>query len=169
MRLAALPLLLAFAPPLVAGDKPAPLPADWHGTWTGKLVITSPADLTTEVPVALAVEPIRGTDEVTWAVTYGEGGKKVEKGYKLVPVAGKPGRFRIDERNGIVLDARLVGGVLYSHFEVGGNWLTARYELRDGAIRFEVTSAKPAAEKTGDGKVQGYPVESVQAAELKRK
>jgi hypothetical protein len=77
-------------------------------------------------------------------------------------------RFRIDEQNGILLDARLVDGVLYSHFEVGGNWLTSRNELRDGVMRFEVTSAKHTADKTGGAKVQGFDVGGVQTAEMKR-
>lgn len=165
-----LPLVLLLSHATLADDtKTTPLPAGWHGTWVGTLVVTGSSDKVSEVGVVLKVEPIKGTDEVTWVVTYGEGEKKLVKDYKLVPAAGKPGRFRIDERNGIVLDARLVNGVLDSHFEVGDSWLTTRYELRDGAMRFEVTSAKPAVEKTGDGKVQGYAVETVQAAELKKK
>jgi hypothetical protein len=165
-------VLLALTVAAVASaeePKVTPLPSGWHGTWAGQMTVTGAADKTTEVPVVLRIEAIRGTDDLAWVMTYGDGEKKQVKDYKLVPVAGKPGRFRIDEQNGIVLDARLVNGVLYSQFEVGGRVLTARYGLGDDRIKFEVTSAKPAAEKTGDGKVLGYGVEAVQSAVLKKK
>lgn len=155
--------LVAFA-----GETPA-LPVEWHGTWRGPLVNTSAAGKATEVPMSLAIEPIKGTREVTWVITYGEGEKAIVRDYKLVPDGDKPGRFKIDEKNGIVLGARLVNGVIYCQFEVAGNLLTARYELRDKGLRFEITSAKPEAEKTGAGKVQDYAVGAVQVAELKRK
>ncbi len=160
------PLVLGLL--LAADPKPAALPADWHGEWAGTLAMTSQNDTKTDVAVRLKIEPIRGSDDLTWKLTYGTGDKQVVKDYKLVPTTA-PGRFRIDEQNGIVLDARLVGGVLYSQFEVGGNWLTARYELRDGKLRFEVTSAKPAKDKTGGNKVQGYDIGGVQTAELTKK
>src|ERR1700732_428478 len=145
--------------------KPAALANEWHGTWRGTLIITSPADKQSEVPLVFKIEPIKGTEDVIWAMTYGEGDKAVVKDYKLVPVGGQPGRFRIDERNAVALDARLVNRVIYSQFEVGGYLLTARYELRGDTLRFEVTSSKPAAKKTG-GNIQGYVVEVVQTAEL---
>jgi hypothetical protein len=165
------PLLLS---PLIlcanagAPDKPAALANEWHGTWRGTLIITSPADKQSEVPLVFKVEPIKGTHDVRWAMTYVEGDKAVVKDYKLVPVPEQPGRFRIDEGNAVVLDARLVNRVLYSQFEVGGYLLTARYELRGDTLRFEVTSSKPATKKTG-GNIQGYVVEVVQTAELQKK
>ena len=166
-----LPSVVVAASLFVVADKEkdaAALPAAWHGTWAGTMVITPAAGKPTDVPLVFKVGPLKGTPDLAWVMTYGGGEKAVVKDYKLVPADGKPGRFRIDEGNGVALDARLAGGVLYSQFEVGGNLLTARYELRGDVLRFEVTSAKP-AEKTGRGQVQGYAVEVVQAAELRKK
>jgi hypothetical protein len=151
----------------LGADTPA-LPAEWHGTWAGTMLMTSAADKRTEVPVVMEIGPAKGGKGFTWKTTYGDGDKKVVKDYLLVPDGDKPGRFVCDERNGIGLAARLVDGVMYSTFEVGGAVLTARYELREKVLRFEITSAKPAKEKTGGGQVQDYPVDVVQAAELKR-
>lgn len=159
---------LAFALLARAADGPA-LPAPWHGTWRGTLTVTGPDDKPAAVPMALQIGPVPGTRDVTWAITYGEGAKAVVRGYVLQPDGDTPGRFKIDEKNGIVLAARLVDGVLYSPFAVGGAHLTARYELHGDVLRFEITSAKPAPAKTGDGKVQGFTVEVVQRADLKRK
>ncbi len=158
----ALALALALAP---AADKPPTLPDEWHGTWVGKLTIHSD-DRPSEVPLTLEVQPAKG-GAFTWKLTYGDGDKKVVKDYKLVPTE-KAGRFVLDEGGGVELPVRLVNGVMYCHFETSEQVLTARYELREKVLRFEVTSAK-AGEKTGGGKVQPYPVASLQTAELKPK
>jgi hypothetical protein len=159
----ALALCAAFA----AADDPPALPASWHGDWRGTLAITGANGKATEVPMALKIEPLAGARELKWAITYGAGAKAQVRDYKLVPDGDKPGRFKIDERNGIVLSARLAGTTLYSTFEVEGALLTARYELRGDALLFEITSNKK-AEKTGDGKVQDYATEVVQRAELNK-
>jgi hypothetical protein len=152
------------------GPQPTtPLPPEWLGTWSGKLLIHGSAAKPTEVSMSLKIEPIKGTTEATWVITYGDGDKASVRDYKLVPDGDKPGRFKIDERNGIILDIRLTGSVMHSQFEVGGNLIMARYELRGDTLRLEFTSAKPAAEKTGKGQVLSYPVDTVQTAELKKK
>jgi hypothetical protein len=167
-RLLLSPLLLWTTAVACDNGPAAALAREWYGTWAGKLIITSEADKQSEVPVVFKIEPIKGSHDVVWALTYGQGDKATVRDYKLAPAGETPGRFRIDERNGVALDARLVNGVLYSQFEVGGHLLTARYELRGETLQFEVTSSKPRAERTG-GKIQAYAVEVVQAAELRKK
>lgn len=85
------------------------------------------------------------------------------KDYKLL-TDDRSGRFKIEEGDGLVRD----GCVLVSAFAVGEAVLTARYELLDGKLRQEVTSAKKAGDKLPAG-VQGYDVVSVQRAVLARK
>ena len=164
-------IVLLLVAEAVANDKKpgAPLSTEWQGTWTGKLAIAGPNDERSEVPVALKIEPIKGTSELTWAITYDEGAKAVVRDYKILPTGENPHRLRIDEKNGVVLEARLVNNVIYSQFAVGGGLVTARYELKGNTLRFEVTSSKPAGQKTGEGRVQGYVFDVVQSAELKRK
>jgi hypothetical protein len=155
---------------LLGGAQPAtsPLPAAWHGTWVGKLNIAGPGDKRHDVPISLKIEPIKNSRDVTWATTFGTGEKSMLRDYKLVPDGDKAGRFRIDEQNGVALDAWLVNRVLYSQFEVGGSFLTARYELRGNTLFLEITSTKPAAEKVAKGKVQPQSLEVVQTAELQK-
>jgi hypothetical protein len=159
--------LLFTCAPVFAEDQ-ATLPKEWLGTWSGTLHITQPDDKKQEAPMQLKIEPIKDSSEFTWAITYGEGEKAVLRDYKLVP-SDKVGRFRIDERNGIILEARLVNNVMYTPFGMQKDILTARYERRGETLRVEITVAKPVAEKTGKGTVQGYSVEIVQVAELKKK
>jgi hypothetical protein len=162
------PLILCATAGAYDKKPAAHLANEWHGTWKGTLTITNQTDKQSEVPLVFNIEPIKGTHDVRWAMTYGEGDKAVVKDYKLVPVPEQPGRFRIDEGNAVALNARLVNGVIFSQFDVGGYLLTARYELRGETLRFEVSSSKPAAKKTG-GNFQGYVVEVVQSAELRKK
>jgi hypothetical protein len=146
----------------------SPLPVSWHGDWAGTLVMLGPANKPTEVALKFTVAPLPGTRDLTWKLTYGDGAKSVVKDYILKPDGDKPGRFLLDEQNGVILEMRLANDKLYSLFQVGETLLTARYELRGEAIHFEVTSAKPTPAKTGQGQVQGFTTEAVQSAELKR-
>lgn len=167
-RLAILAIVSTASLAAAADPQPA-LPVAWHGTWTGTMTVTDASDQATEVEVALTIAPVPDTRTATWKTTYGTGERAVVKDYAIVPVDGKPGRFRIDEKNGVLLDARLAGRTLYSQFEVAGAVLTARYELRGDVLAFEITSAKPRPEKSGKGTVQSYAVNAVQTADLKKK
>ncbi|MFO0937115.1 MAG: hypothetical protein U0798_11440 [Gemmataceae bacterium] len=156
-------LLLPISNGAIAADKPA-LPTEWHGVWTGELVIHGAGEKVTKVPLTLTIKPM-DAGGLSWKAEYG-GNRPVIKDYKLLP-GDKAGRFKIDEGGGLVLDARLDGGVLLSSFAVGETVLTARYELSGKVLRFEVTSSRKTNDKLPGG-VQGYEITAVQRAELAR-
>jgi hypothetical protein len=162
--------LALWASVFVNEDKPvSPLPAEWHGVWTGKLVITDFEGKTSETKVVLKVEPVPDTRNVKWVTTTGEGEISSTRLCTLAPAGEKPGFFRLDE-GGVGLDVRLVNGVICTQSEFGGRLQTVRYELRGDVLRYEVTWSKPDPKKTGSsGNVQGYAVETVQTAELKKR
>ena len=137
---------------------PMELPKDWHGSWAGTLVIGEQ-----KVPMSLVIETIKESKNYRWQITYGDGDKKSVRNYELVP---KEKSFTLDEKNGIELDMKLLGGVIYSQFDVGQGILSARYELRDKALHYEITTTGEATE-TG-GKVKVYAVRTVQSAVLKK-
>lgn len=143
---------------------------EWHGTWEGALQVRTPGGKTLEVPVELKIEPIKGSNELTWKFIYHDAAKTI-KDYKLVPDAKSAERFVIDEGNGVLLDCRLTGSVFQCQFSLVGDpsVFVTRYELRKDSIGFELTVSRPAAKTTGDGKVQAYTVGAVQSAELKKK
>ncbi len=159
-----LPLLLAAQP---KAEEPT-LPAAWYGTWTGTLTITRDKDDPEQIPMALEVRPLDG-GRYTFRITYGEGPKKQVRDYELVPKAGKPGRFEIDERNGIRIDARLTGGALDTLFQVGDSLIRSRYERTRDGLRVEITAfavrdplvTKP---EKGGSEVRSFRVVSVQTA-----
>jgi hypothetical protein len=89
------------------------------------------------------------------------------------------GLYEIDEKNGIVLPTTLIGGNLYSAFDLEGVRLVSRDQLVGDAIETEIItmSTKQLVEtggKVGDPEAQvppvtGVPVMSVQRATLKKK
>ncbi|CAN5120931.1 hypothetical protein BH11PLA2_BH11PLA2_16980 [soil metagenome] len=158
--------LIVMAVPTLAAEPKNELPAAWHGIWTGKLEL--PKDQT--VTMELVIEPIKDTRKLRWQITYGEGGKASIRKYELVPDDFVAGRFLLDEKNGILLDMKFAKGVMHSQFEVSGSLLTARYELRDGKLHYEITTAGKAIETgTKDSAiVKVYPVTSTQTAVLSK-
>lgn len=164
MRLASVIMLFCVPMAALTADKPV-LPAEWHGEWTGEMVVYGPEGKTSKVPLTLTIQPRQGREGWSWKAVYGSA-KPIIKDYQLL-AGDRPGRFVIDEGAGLLLPARLDAGVLISTFAVGESVLTARYELSGRTLRFEVTSARKGGQPLPGG-VQGYEVNAVQRAELTR-
>lgn len=156
-------------------QNPAPpqtnqLPPEWLGNWAGTLVIPSPK-ARQEVPMELHIHPLKGEPGYQWQIVYGAGDKKNVRNYKLLPQSDKPGAFVMDEANGILLDCRLLGNVMFSQFKVGDVLLTSREELRDGKLFTEIITSRFGSPRiTGDkgkeNEVLSYPLQSIQYATL---
>ena len=74
-----------------------------------------------------------------WAIAYETGGRDV-RNYELVSTDAA-GRYVIDEKNGLFLDAAYSDGVLYSPFTIGSQLITASYRVEsDGAMRVDMPS-----------------------------
>jgi hypothetical protein len=153
-------------------DPPA-LPAGWVGKWAGTLTITTDKGDPQEMPMTLEVRPLADGGRYTWRLVYGDGEGKKTRDYELVVKPGKPGRFEIDERNGVRLGARLVGNTLYALFQVGEAMIHSRYEQAGEVLRVEMTAyttRDPLATKPAGGgaEVKSPQMLSVQTAELKK-
>ena len=157
---------------LVAGMISAPPLPDWHGEWAGTLVVPRADGKPIEVPMTLKIQPIDG-GRLSWTIVRGEGEKKQTLQYELVPVAGQPDRFEIDEKNGIRLPARLAEGRLVMLYKVGGTLMHVRYERAGETIRFDLTAfaEKGLLVTSPDGqelRVEAYSPGGGQFAELRR-
>jgi hypothetical protein len=131
-----------------------------------------------EVPMGLSVAPL--ADEpgrLRWALHYGAGAQAQTRDYRLEAVDVAAGRYRIDERNGIVLDARLVDDELVSVFAAGGQTLVVRYRAVPDGLQFALESfaadAAVPAGSAGDGAeaavaVTSWPEFARQRALLRR-
>ena len=167
--------LLCHALLLGAQDVSSSFPSSWTGRWEGDLLI-HPAGGYKDVKMALEIFP---GDSLGWHWTliYIAQGREDRREYRLQPVDPAKGRWRIDERNGIILGARLLGNALFSVFEVGGTMLQARYSLEGDALRFEITThgmdpiitgGVPAEEGEAVPEVKWYEVGAFQQAFLRK-
>ena len=166
---AGLAVLAVAVSSVASGAAPAPpaFPEGILGTWKGTVRSESPGGKSMEFPMALTVAPIEGRDAWSFTITYGEGERKQVRPYELLPVEGSPGRFRIDERNGIVLDAAFVGDTLHCGFSVQGNTIFARYRLADDAVEFAIDSFASGVEtggKDGAPAVTGFVLQAPRSA-----
>lgn len=164
-------LTLAFAAQPLADDPPLPLV--WHGTWSGTLTITREKAEPEEIPMVLEIQPIADGTRYTFRITYGDGAKKQVRDYELVPKMGKPGRFEIDEKNGIRIEAKLTGDTIATLFQVGDSLIQSRYRWTKEGLRVEITAfavREPLVTKPekGGAEVRSFRVVSVQVAELKK-
>ena len=157
-----------------APKEPAPtLPGAWHGVWRGVCTVAGPTRKRLEFPMELHVAPIEGRKAWTWKIVYGQGAKRQVRPYELLPVADTNGHFRVDEKNGIVIDAWLHGGTLYSRFEVGTVSIDARYTLRGTKLDVSLVTTKAAPIATTGGKdgvppVKAFPFVALQSGTLTR-
>jgi len=168
-------MLIALALTLIPMDTPvnAGLPADWHGRWTGTLKITPVEGKEQETPMELTIEPLKDSKNLRWQIIYGEGKKAPVRDYELQPQE-KANHFVIDEKNGILVDAWLTGGVLHSQFVVADSLIAVRYERAGDVLRFSLTASgtkEPRESKLrgkDDFNVKAYKVQSFHVAELRK-
>ncbi|MBL9121610.1 MAG: hypothetical protein JNL80_17010 [Phycisphaerae bacterium] len=101
-----------------------------------------------------------------------------ERRYRLLVRDAAKGEFAIDERNGIVIEARLLNGALYSHFVVQGTRITTREKLegvgtKDERIEVEMLVTRDELAVVSGGvesvpEVRSWVPRSIQRATLRR-
>lgn len=169
-------LLLAFIcpAPLSAGESPGDLPKNWHGVWVGKLTVHTVSGKPFERDMELRILPIKDSRSVTWKITSSFKDKVSVRNYELVPDLEKPGLFKIDEKNGILIDARLMGQSLYSSFKDDPMLTNVKYERRGESVFVEMVSVSLKEPRVSQIKnamieIQSFEVRSVQIGELRKK
>ena len=152
-------------------------PESWSGKWGGTLEIFSAAGLSQAIPMQLHILPIDSTDRYSWSIIYGEDIEKGLRAYELIPVNPAMGHYQVDEKNGIILDAFLLGDKLFERFEVMGNLLLTMTEMRGEQLYWEIISGSLEPIQTTGGEeyegedippVNGYNVKVMQRAILER-
>lgn len=122
-----------------------------------------------EVPMALLVEPLPDEpDQLRWQMRYGEGAALDVRDYRLGVDDAALGACHIDERNGIVLPARLCGDELVSVFLVGGQTLVTRYRAEGDRVQFALEAFDAASARAAGPQVQAVPRVAVHRASLAR-
>lgn len=161
---------VTFPPPKTGGQ---PLPAEWEGVWKGTLTVAHADGKREELPMELHVGPPSAGGTRGWKILYAEPGGQTTRPYEIAPVEGEPGRFIVDEKNGLFLDNQLVGRILYSQFLVKNNIVTTRFEVQGDAIAVQMSmfdSGSPRQSRLTGGNIAvfSYKFRSEQYGVLRR-
>jgi photosystem II stability/assembly factor-like uncharacterized protein len=167
---------------LVAQEKPAPLKEvptaivkDWSGVWKGTVRNHVDVARSSTFEMQLTVEPV-DANSLRWQIVYdGEAGQSV-RDYQLLVDDAAQGKYTLDEKNGILLPARLLGQTLTFHFSVQDQHLWTSYKFVAGdtpQIEFDLVSSSAESVTRSGGKdeipeVTGYSITSRQHATLVR-
>ena len=167
----------AATPPATPAVSSATFPLSWQGQWKGDVEVLG-ADFG-KFSMELVIAPTSDANTFDWKIIYdGQAGRQ-ERPYALIIKDAAKGLYEIDERNGIVLPQRMLGGVLRSQFEVMGSRIDATYELlgagtADERIMCELVSYRSDQSVSTGGKdnvpeVKGWTPSTVQRVALRRK
>lgn len=150
-------------------------PAGYAVTWKGDLFIYNAGVKNVgKIPMSLTIKSTDSANQWDWIIRYlPEGKTPDQRNYALVVIDSAKGKYTIDEKNGILIDARMVGNVLATRFAVGGTLLLITYKLEEDRIVFEVTTgAANNTHETGNlpendiPAVTVYPITDYQKAVL---
>lgn len=169
--------------PANASD-PAPQSSDafpkaWLGRWKGDVEIVGapPGATVPKFTKELVIAPTDVAGQYTWTIIYQGSAGNQTRPYTLITKDAAQGLYEIDEKNGIVLPARLLAGVLHTNFIVEGSRIVTREELLDPGtpnerILAELSSYTEADPKTTGGNgtpdVKGWTPSTIQRAILRK-
>lgn len=132
----------------------------WLGIWQGELTIeSSPLGLRNSIPMELHVSKTDSAGIWNWRIIY-EDSTQDDRRYLLKIVDEKAGKYVIDEKDGILLEANLFGNKLISRFEVMDVLLEITYTLDEEKIYFEVSSSKVKPTSVTQSKAEQIEVKS---------
>lgn len=141
-------------------------PTSWVGKWSGKMLIYTQGATKDSVNVEMTINPAEEPNSWRWKTVYLSPKNPITKDYTLKTADAAKGHYWLDEGDGIVLDAYLLGNKLFHLFGVSGLYLTATYELQGDTLVFEVTSGKWL--NTTGNDVTNYSVLNLQRSRLRR-
>lgn len=176
--LLALPLAASCAAP--APEEAAPpaapsFPDGWYGTWEGRAQGWGPDGPRETFTMRYELGPTEVPGRHRWAIIYTDGERRDVREYELVEQDAAAGAYAVDEHDGMLLEARLLGGALYTRFDIGGVRLLVRDELvgvgtPDEAITVEFITGPAEAGRVTETEpsAASFPARHVQRARLRR-
>lgn len=143
-------------------------PEDFLGIYKGELSITTERGNQT-IPMEFHLLKTDSIHKFDYKLVY----NNTPRNYTLIVKDKNKGLFEIDENNGIVLPSHFNQNVLYSFFEVQGNFLSTRIDFNDSnTLNFEILFSRLKNKTTTGGtskeipEVFGYPITVFQKAKL---
>jgi len=115
-------------------------PKSWEGNYKGELQIFGVDSVRMRLPMKLAI--LQKSDSVyQFKISYDFKGKEDIRDYELKIVDAKSGKYVIDEKNTIEIDAYYKMGILTSFFEVSDSYIISTYTKINEDLIFEIISA----------------------------
>ncbi|MCF8247612.1 MAG: hypothetical protein K9J37_14845 [Saprospiraceae bacterium] len=171
-----LPLFFLFSTSLLNGQ--SNFPAAWSGNWSGKLEIFNATGKLQELPMELQIwEQDTVPETYSFIIIYGEDKVAGKRDYQLITMDSAKGRYLMDEKNSIKMEAYYLNGKLVQWFEVEGTMLYTTTELVGEELLWEIisgssTPVSTTGNETVDGEeippVRTFPVGAMQRARLRR-
>jgi hypothetical protein len=146
--------------------------AEWLGIWKGKMTLQYASGTSQVIDNELHIQKI--SDKLwAWRIVYDDGKNRQERAYELLVINSLKGKYQIDEKNSIILNAYFADNTLMSVFTVEKNQIFTTYRLQNDTLYFEnimVRSDQPTM-TGGQGetpKVESFPVRVLQRGVLKK-
>jgi len=115
-------------------------PKSWEGNYKGELQIFGVDSARMRLPMKLAI--LQKSDSVyQFKISYDFKGKEDIRDYELKIADAKSGKYVIDEKNTIMIDAYYKMGILTSFFEVSDSYIISTYTKMNEDLIFEIISA----------------------------
>lgn len=147
---------------------------EWLGLWKGELLIFHAAgsDKLMSVHMELHITKTDSVNILNWRSIYKDSTKDDRK-FLLRSDDVSKGKYMIDEKDGILIEANLFDNTLICRFEVAGTLLDFTYKLEGEKIIFEVITSQLLPTLTTKSTVDqvavnSYTVTNIQRANLYR-
>lgn len=115
-------------------------PKSWEGNYKGELQIFGVDSV--KMKLLMKLDILQKSDSVyQFKISYDFKGKEDIRDYELKIVDAKSGKYVIDEKNTIVIDAYYKMGILTSFFEVMDSYIISTYTKMNDDLIFEIISA----------------------------
>ncbi len=125
-------------------------PGDYYGDWQGPLHIYKGDSIIRTISMRLVIRQLNSKSDA-WKIMYYAGEDTIIKAYELIRDDSIPGHFIIDEKNSILLDGYVHGGVFVQRYEVNESLITVRTERRGKKLYFEILAGSIKAIRKSGG------------------
>lgn len=174
-----LSLGLSWAAACASAEAVAPaaegFPRAWYGTWEGTAQGWGPDGPRETFTMRYEIGPTAAPGRHQWRIVYTDGERRDVRDYELVESDAARGEFVVDEHDGMELEARLIGGALYTCFDIGGVRLSVRDELVGRGteaeaihVEFVTGPSEPLRSTATEPSASSFPARHVQRARLAR-
>jgi hypothetical protein len=148
-------------------------PEGWTGKYAGTMEIIN-GESKQEIAVEFEMKELQKDSAWSYIMTYKPSGKEAMVKDYVIKRTGASWTFLLDEKDGILIDMRLMGNILYDFYEVNGMFFTSRLSKEKKGLYFELMGGmKSDFRKSSTGvseitEVYAYPPAFVQRVQLKK-